>query len=358
MTPRLLIVKLAALGDAVMASTLVGALRDRWPGAHITWVAGRSVAPLARLFEGVDRVIEIDDRRLLRGGVLARGRELFTTWRAVGRGYDLAFVGHSDRRYAVLTALCGAREVRRVPLGKGSAGGAWHGAVYAALAGSPESPGTPGTPGSPGTPGTPPRFATLRSLGAGPVPEVAQQGPLVVIAPGGARNVLRDDALRRWPLGHWVELVRQLTQAGCTVVAVGAAHDAAEGAACAAAGAGDFTGRTELRSLLSMIEGAACVVTHDSGVMHLALLVRSPVVALFGPTAPAERLAPGANVTVMSSAAGLPCAPCYDGTAYAPCTNNQCLNRVEAGRVARAVLDVVGASRGGAAPSDTAADGG
>lgn len=55
---RYLIVKLAALGDVAMASTLVGAIRARDPGAHVTWLCGTRVAELGRLLDGVDEVLE------------------------------------------------------------------------------------------------------------------------------------------------------------------------------------------------------------------------------------------------------------------------------------------------------------
>ena len=70
-------------------------------------------------------------------------------------------------------------------------------------------------------------------------------------------------------------------------------------------------------------------------------MTRTPAVALFGPTDPQQFVAPQADVTVMSNAAGLECAPCYDGKAYAPCGLNRCLTEVPVGRVAGAVLDRV-----------------
>lgn len=57
--PQILIVKLAAVGDVVMASTMLPALRQRWPKARITWLCGKGVAPLVALFEGVDEVLTV-----------------------------------------------------------------------------------------------------------------------------------------------------------------------------------------------------------------------------------------------------------------------------------------------------------
>jgi heptosyltransferase-2 len=333
MTTRILLVKVAALGDAVMASTILPAVHARWPGAELTWVAGRAVAPLARLFEGVHRVVEVNERKLLRGGVFARVGALARAWRDIGRGYDVALVAHSDARYGMLAWWCAARHVRRVSVGAGNARGRWHGDAYAWLAGDGDTWG-PRASGA--------RYGLLKRELLPPAPPVGGTGPLVVVAPGGARNVLRDDALRRWPLERWTALVRSLAGSGARVVAVGGPEDAAEGAACAAAGATDLTGRTTVETLLSLLSASACVVSHDSGVLHLALLVRAPVVALFGPTRAEGRIPPGARATVLSAAPGLACAPCYDGFAYAPCARNACLADVSVEEVASAVRAQLG----------------
>ena len=81
---RYLIVKLAALGDVVMASTLVGAIRGRDAEAHITWLCGSGVAPLVRLFDGVDEVVVVNELALLRGSAPARFRALLALWVLIG----------------------------------------------------------------------------------------------------------------------------------------------------------------------------------------------------------------------------------------------------------------------------------
>ncbi len=50
-----LIVKLAAVGDVVMALPMVTALRAEDPDIRITWMCGRKAAPLVRLVEGSER---------------------------------------------------------------------------------------------------------------------------------------------------------------------------------------------------------------------------------------------------------------------------------------------------------------
>jgi len=323
LTNRILIVKLAALGDVIMASTLVPAIRAQRPHAEITWLTGEGTAPLVRLFDGVQRVITINEQALFTRGKLSAVRAIAGAWRHIGRGYDLALIGHTDARYATLAWASGANTTRRFADNRGPRRAYWHGAEYLRLLDIDAEDA--------------PVYATLRTGNLPVAPSVPGNGALVVVAPGGGRNVLRDDPLRRWPISDWTEVVRALVARGYRVAAIGSPGDHAEGAACATAGATDFTGRTSLLELTALVRSANTVVTHDSGTLHLALLLNRPTVALFGPTVAQERIASGAPAIVLTSAAGLPCAPCYDGTGYAECARNLCLSRVTAAKVVQAV---------------------
>lgn len=184
------------------------------------------------------------------------------------------------------------------------------------------------------------RLAHLRSPGpadaAPPIPG------LVLLAPGGGRNILRDQPLKRWPVDRWVALARGLEAAGVPLGIIGDQRDAAETAAIRAAvpAASDWSARTSLEVLLDRIATSALLITHDSGPMHLAMLTRTPVVALFGPTDPTIFVDPRADVRVLSAAAGLPCAPCYDGRDYAVCGANRCLTGVSADAVLQTALQM------------------
>lgn len=72
--PRILVVRLSAIGDVVMASPLVGAIKKSWSGARVTWLVERISAPLLQYHPDLDEVIvwPRDEWRLL----LRRGRLL------------------------------------------------------------------------------------------------------------------------------------------------------------------------------------------------------------------------------------------------------------------------------------------
>jgi heptosyltransferase-2 len=332
-----LIVKLVALGDIVMASTMVGALRRRWPDAHITWATGKGFAPLVRRFRGVDSVVEVDESALLRGGVIARGVAALRAVFAIGSGYDLAIVAHTDVRYERLVRFARATEVRALRNGalpRGPRPGHWFGAEYARLIA--DDAGEEGEEFG----GAPP-LAELEWPGGAP-----SRGGSVTLAPGGARNLLRDDHLRRWPVEHWVALATQLVAAGHRVTLIGGAQDHAEGDAVRrVTGVRDLTGKLSLVETLELIACSNVLVSHDSGPLHLAALTGTPSIGLFGPTDPRAFVSSRADIAIASAAAGLPCAPCYDGHGYAVCDDNRCLRGVPAERVAELVLTRLGAAQ-------------
>src|SRR2546427_4116710 len=79
----------------------------------------------------------------------------------------------------------------------------------------------------------------------------------------------------------------------------------------------DLIGQTTLKELIALLRRARLLVTNDSGPMHLAAAVGTPVIALFGPTDPARTGPYGAGHTVLRS--GVPCSPCF---------SRRCMNAV------------------------------
>ena len=342
--PRILIFKLGALGDVVMASTLVPAILARWPAAKITWVVDEALAPIVHRFDGVTEVVAVPAEALLRGGMLTRARALLTSWWRIGAGvWDEVLVCHSDARYGVVVRATRARVRRHFrSVEAGAAAGLlrrrWMGDEYADLLRATRVD----------APQPPEMNRPLPTLRGGP-----RHSPAILLAPGGARNVLRNDALRRWPIGHWVTVAEALVSSGHDVTLIGGSGDVAEADAVrrAVPGVVDRVGRDPVEGLRYGLAAARLLLTHDSGPLHLAIMTGTPTIALFGPTRPEERIPAWAPVRVVSAAAGLPCAPCYDGFGYARCAFNRCLADVPP----TAVLDAVTAMlQGSASPSTPA----
>src|SRR5215813_2171435 len=113
MTERILIVRLAALGDIVMTSVLLSRIRAERPGAEVTWLCASAMEPLVELFEGVHRVVVVDEKRLFHGRALERLREVAAVRRRLGHThFDRILIAHADRRYRILAPAFASDRVR------------------------------------------------------------------------------------------------------------------------------------------------------------------------------------------------------------------------------------------------------
>lgn len=331
-TPAFLIVRLAAIGDVVLTTPLLGRIRAEHPDAHVTWMCGSRVSALVRLLPGVDEIIEVDEHALLRGNAFARAAAMGRAWRQLaGRSFDRVLLLHPDPRYRVLLWPVGRSRIHVLehPPGRRTnpVPGRFRGDEAARLLDGNASCGPIVRQWA---------LADLRDR----VPASAagrRSRPRVVLVPGGARNVLREDALRRWPVESYTVLARRLVDAGIEVVLVGDAADREQGSRFVGIGVQDRIGATSLPELLGVMRDADVIVSHDTGPMHLARLVRTPLVALFGPTDPAQFIGDDPLVTVLWGGRDLACRPCYDGRSFADCSDNICISRVPVDHVLEAV---------------------
>ena len=110
-------------------------------------------------------------------------------------------------------------------------------------------------------------------------------------------------ALKAWPEEHWNALAAMLDRAHRPWIAVG------RGKALFPHRREDLSNSTSLRETCALLSRCRVLVTGDSGPMHLAQAVGTPVAALFGPTTREWGFFPaGPNDTVLES--GLTCRPC------------------------------------------------
>ena len=163
---------------------------------------------------------------------------------------------------------------------------------------------------------------------------MADGRPLISIAPGAAH------ATKRWPLSHWKALVRRLTGQGVHVIIVGGPDDAQCASELLAEGSGRIAsaaGRFGLQGTGALLQRSAALVSGDTGVMHMATAVGTPVVALFGPTVKEFGFFPYTrNATVLEL--DLSCRPCSSkGTATCPLGHHRCLVGIEPDRVLTAL---------------------
>jgi ADP-heptose:LPS heptosyltransferase len=122
-------------------------------------------------------------------------------------------------------------------------------------------------------------------------------GPRIALNVGASR------AYKRWPVENWTQVARTLIASGISLVFVGDKADAEVVAKITAGLPSDafvnLAGRTTLRELASVLAACDRVLSGDSGPMHLAVAVGTPVTAIFGATDPKRHGPYGARNTVL-----------------------------------------------------------
>lgn len=171
-----------------------------------------------------------------------------------------------------------------------------------------------------------------------------RKGDLLIAAHAGAAN----GVAKRWPIPYWAALAdRLMTELGAKVILTGAASDAEITGAVAARVRQtplDFAGKTTIPQLAALLERCDLVISGDSGPLHMAGAVGTPVLAIHGPTDPALSGPVGEDATVLRL--GIWCSPCYDASYWAVCRffNPVCMKAVTPDQVLAAARARLGQS--------------
>lgn len=131
--------------------------------------------------------------------------------------------------------------------------------------------------------------------------------PVIVLAPGAAYG----DS-KRWPWQHYATLAQSLLQQGHAVWLFGSPKEyellqqinVASEEQCQVLDKASLTQKIDLMSL------AKCVVSNDSGLMHVAAALGIPTLGIFGSTSPAFT-PPLGEATLVIEQSGLDCRPCF-----------------------------------------------
>ncbi len=322
---RILLVRLRLIGDVVFTTPVVGALRRRFPDAHLTYLVESAAAPVVKTNPHLNDVRVIGHTRGWR-----RLRDDWGLARELRRSaFDVAIDLHGGPRSAWLTWASRAP----VRVGYDVPGRSW---MYTHVAPRPAD--------------LAPRHSVEnqwdllgafdRSLAAPDrqrdrvempvqpeaVAEVGRRMTALGVPASGRVVVLHVSAgnpFRRWPEEAFAKLASGLVtrEPGRWVVVTSGPsdHDAAWRVVMAARRlAGDSAARVvdaeglSLAELRALMDRAALFVGGDSGPLHIAATSEVPVVGLYGPTLP-ERSAPWRSSDFPHAAvdAGpLPCRPC------------------------------------------------
>ena len=160
----------------------------------------------------------------------------------------------------------------------------------------------------------------------GPVWGPDRSRPRLVLVPGASRR----GAIKRWPLRHWLALAQALKDRAELRWSLGPEEADLRAWLPAASGVPALP-PLDFWSLAAAVRQADRVVAPDTGLLHLAVVLGVPAVAVFGPSDPVVAGLPeGAGLVVRS---GIECAPCRERG----CQRRSCLEDLAPGRVLQAL---------------------
>ena len=300
---RILILQTAFLGDVVLASPIAEALKITNPAWEIDFVTTPQAASLLENNPNISNVLTYDKRESESG---LRG--FFRLLKKLPTGsYDAAIVPHRSIRSAALVRLSGIP----VRIGFDRSAGSFlftdvinyeddlhevdrNMKLLSALDRS--------------IPGVSPRLYPSKTdvKNAKEIlrkNKILNKKPLIAIAPGSIWPT------KRWPSDRYRDLARMIANDGGGVVYIGGAKDSHLLSKITFNGALSVVGETTLLESTAILNECDLLITNDSAPMHFAVAVGTPVVAIFGATAPKFGFYPY-NPDDIVIERELPCRPC------------------------------------------------
>lgn len=332
---KVLIIKIAAIGDVALALPMIAALKSESADCEISWMVGTTAAPLVRSVDEIEHIIEIDDKRLLGPSKALRIWELLRVWKkTLFNEYDLVLVAHSNRLFNLLLLAVRFKQCRSFSgsnIRPGYLLGRHRIAENIRLAVGQDDFKLK-------TFDFPKVLLEQNPINLGPRPAGVR---VICLCPGGAKNVYSDDFVRRWPIECYVELASKLISEGNIIVIAGAASDTwvlpyFENIDHIVA-----LGKTSITGLLALFNDCDIIVSHDSGPLHLAALIGKPVIGLFGPTSPINAGPIHPNSASIVTLTPMPCSPCYSGRTYAACADNVCMKSITVTQVLKRIKEIL-----------------
>lgn len=312
MTEHILIIRLSAIGDIVMASCIAQGLKQQYPDAKISWLVQAGMESLLQHNPYVDEVIvwprrqwqsRWNERKFIT--LFSEVRRFFAAFRQ--RDFTIAIDAQGLLKSGLFAFFSGAKTRIGLDSREGSA------KLMTQVFTSPHSKQI----------GSEYRFllekigpATVGAQMAVSVTEVDtaamtallnQQGvnrSFVVFCPFSTREQ------KNWTTKHWQQLTKIVDQQfdyDCVILGAPADGDIAQTMSQDQQNLFDLTGKTNLREAAALIKQAVALVGVDTGLTHIGVVSNIPTVALFGSTCPYLQT-DSKQATVIYHA--LSCSPC------------------------------------------------
>jgi 3-deoxy-D-manno-octulosonic-acid transferase/heptosyltransferase-1 len=338
---RILIIKLSAIGDVVHSLPVLSGLKTLYPRSCIHWLVEEAAAGLLQEHPLLDKVLICRRKswvKDLKRRKAAPFREFWDFLHLVREDhYDLILDLQNLFKSAFWVALArgnrklgfsSTKELAYMPLNEkiGSEDFSLHAVdrylkFVKHLGSYSEQPQFP-------VPVTKAHLARADQL----LGEAGLNGKKVV-----ALHPMALWPTKLWKHGSFGELAKCLAgELGAGVIFTGGMQDWAyvdEITAQISPAPANFCGRVNLLELAALFSRCSLLISTDTGPMHLAAAMGTPVVALFGPTAPARTGPYGPGHVVVK--AGVACSPCFKKK----CNDHRCMSEITLDRVLQAVRE-------------------
>jgi heptosyltransferase III len=314
---NILVIKLRYLGDVLLSTPILTALRERFPTARLTMAVNQGTEDMVKWNPDLHDVIVVE-----RGGIAAQLRALHQVRQ---RRFDCVIDLTDGDRSAILAWFSGAP----VRIGFNDEH-RWRGRLYTAIVPAPAAVVHRVERDLAALTLLPPMGIESK---AGPLilhtskedeetadrllQELDVMGadgslakPLVLLHPG-ARYWFK-----AWPAERFAALADSLSERyGCQILIGGTVQESEIASAIANKSASrpvSIAGRATLLQFASLIKRCRLFIGNDNGAMHIAAAIGTPVVGLFGPSNPAEWRPRGGPSQVIYK--GLDCRQCFHPT--------------------------------------------
>lgn len=278
-SPRVLIVRMSAIGDCLQTMPLACAVRERWPDAQITWVVEKVSAPLVAACDAVDRVVVVPKGFSTSTKLLRRLRSVLTA-----TPFDFALDPQGLTKSGLVGWLSAAK--RRIGFARPASRelSPWLQTELVI---------------SQATPRVERYLELLRPLGIDQ-PRVNFGLNLPAAAKATAENIIAQNRLhnhfailnpgagwdsKRWPAERYADVAAHLASRGVSSLVVWAGQQEsawAQEIVSRSKRTAILAPSTSLLELAALLERASLFVGSDTGPLHLAAAMNTPCVALFG----------------------------------------------------------------------------
>jgi heptosyltransferase-2 len=328
------IIRFSSLGDVVLATAILQKLKETYPDCTIDFITDRRFTGMLCTDPRIRSVIPYDISQESFGYMM----DFLTRLRR--ERYDLVIDAHGNPRSVIVSTFASAGSRRRVQKY------AWQRRLMVNRHRAWEIPHVVQR-----------YVAAIDSVKSGSyrpqifvakdeedrirkeIKEKARGKRVVGIAPGAAKGT------KIWDIEKTQQLAHSLSgQHGLFLAFFGDETDMQlVGAICRPLAEGylNLAGKTDFRKLAVYLKACDVVLSTDSGPMHVAVAVNTPVVALFGPTVREFGFSPYDEKSVTISVKA-PCRPCsLHGSESCPLGHHQCMKEIEVATVEEAILKLL-----------------